>query len=66
MSIEKFHTEEGLLLQQRGRLILQQDGGGFWVLDADPPAEQLLGCRVRVEGIRSGFNSLEVSRIVKC
>jgi hypothetical protein len=64
--IGKFHSEEGLLLRQRGRLILQRDDGGFWTLDADPDAEDLLGLRVRVEGIRSGFNSLDVSRVVRC
>ncbi len=65
MPIGKFHSEEGLLLRQRGRIILQQDGGGFWILEVDEPLD-LLGLRVRVEGIRSGFNSLEVSRIVRC
>ncbi len=65
MPIGKFHSEEGLLLRQRGRAILQRDDGGFWVLEMDE-REDLLGLRVRVEGIRSGFNSLEVSRIVRC
>ena len=66
MPIGKFHAEEGLLLQQRGRLILQRDDGGFWILEADPGAERMLGMRVRVEGLRSGFNTLDVSRIVEC
>jgi hypothetical protein len=54
-----------LLLKQRGRAILQRDDGGFWMLQVDDP-DELFGLRVRVEGIRSGFNSLEVSRIVRC
>jgi hypothetical protein len=66
MPIGKFHSEEGLLLRQRGRLILQKDDGGFWIVDADPDAERLLGLRVRVEGVRSGFNALDVARIVRC
>jgi hypothetical protein len=66
MPIGKFYAEEGLLLQQRGKPILQRDDGGFWILEVDRGAEELLGQRVRVEGVRSGFNSLEVSRIVKC
>jgi hypothetical protein len=66
MSIGQFFVEEGLLLQQRGKFILQQDGGGFWILEVDREAEEFLGCRVRAEGIRSGFNSLAVSRIVRC
>jgi hypothetical protein len=65
MPIGKFHSEEGLLLKQRGRAILQRDDGGFWMLQVDDP-DELFGLRVRVEGIRSGFNSLEVSRIVRC
>lgn len=66
MPVGKFHSEEGLLLRQRGRLILQKDGGGFWTLEADPAAARMLGLRVRVEGVRSGFNALDVARIVRC
>lgn len=66
MPIGKFYAEEGLLLRQRGRLILQRDDGGFWILETDPGAEHMLGQRVRVEGVRSGFNALDVGRIVKC
>jgi hypothetical protein len=62
----KFQAEEGLLLRQRGRLILQKDDGGFWVLDGDPGAAGILGQRVRVEGVRSGVNELDVARIVQC
>ena len=40
--------------------------GGFWILEADAAAEKMLGQRVRVEGVRSAFNSLEVARIVPC
>jgi hypothetical protein len=64
--IGKFHAEEGLLLRQRGRLILQKDDGGFWLLEADREAERMIGSRVRVDGIRSGFNVLEIARIVGC
>lgn len=60
-----FHSETGLLLRQRGGLILQRDDGGRWRLSADADAEQLLGQRVRVEGLRSGFDLLEVTRIIR-
>ena len=61
------HVEEGLLLEQRGGLILQRDDGGRWRLDADrKAAEKYLGDRVRVEGIRSEFDLLDVSRIAAC
>ena len=59
------HSETGLLLRQRGGLILQRDGGGRWRLSADPDAEHLLGERVRVEGVRSDFDVLEVTRITR-
>jgi len=64
MPLGKFYSEEGMLLRQRGGLILQRDDGGRWRLDADLKFEHLLGSRVRVEGVRSGFDLLEVSRIV--
>jgi hypothetical protein len=60
-----FHAEDGLLLRQRGWLILQRDDGGRWRLEIDD-AEHMLGQRVRVEGIRSGFDVLEVKRISRC
>ncbi len=66
MSRGTFHTEEGLLLRQRGRLILQKDDGGLWTLEVDPGAEELLGLRIKVEGARSGFNALDVARLVRC
>ena len=66
MPIGKLYAEEGLLLRQRGALILQRDDGGRWRLKADPDAELMLGQRVRVEGVRSAFDILEVSRIVQC
>jgi hypothetical protein len=36
------------------------DDGGRWRLDIDLEAEKLLGLRVRVRGVRSGFDLLEV------
>jgi hypothetical protein len=66
MPLGKFYALEGLLLRQRGLLILQLDDGGCWRLNADPEAEDLLGLRVRVDGVRSSFDDLEVSRIVRC
>lgn len=66
MPVGKFYSEEGLLLRRRGGFILQRDDGGRWRLDADPGAEELLGLRVGVEGVRSEFHFLDVSRIVTC
>jgi hypothetical protein len=61
-----FHSETGLLLRQRGNLILQRDNGGRWRLEADAEAEHYLGQRVAIEGIRSGFDVLDVVRVAPC
>ena len=60
-----FHIEIGLLLRQRGGLILQRDGGGRWRLETELDAERFLGTRVRVEAINSGVDLLDVSRITQ-
>jgi hypothetical protein len=65
MPVGTFHIETGLLLQQRGGLILQRDDGGRWRLDADRDIEKFLGQRVRVKAIRSGFDLLDVSRVTQ-
>jgi hypothetical protein len=66
MSIGKPHVDQGLLLHQGRALLLQRDDGGCWRLQADADAWGLLGARVRVEGLRSGFDLLEVRRIARC
>lgn len=60
------HDEQGLLLRERGFLILRRDDGGRWRLEADPEAEQFLGQRVRIEGVRTGFDLLSVERLTRC
>jgi hypothetical protein len=60
------HQEEGLLLREKGWLILRRDDGGRWRLDADARAEALLGRRVTIDGVRSGFDLLDVRRINPC
>lgn len=44
-------------------LILQVDDGGVWALDAPSRAYKLVGTRVTVEGVRSGFDRLDVEWI---
>jgi len=63
MPIGSEHIEEGLLLRERGELILRRDDGDGWRLRLDEPAEALPGSRVRVHGVRSGFDLLDVVRI---
>lgn len=57
------HNETGLLLREGRWLVLARDEGGRWRLDADPKADRLLGQRVRIEGVRSGFDLLDVRSI---
>jgi hypothetical protein len=59
-----FFKEEGLLLRQRGRLVLQRDGGDVWILGRSIGSESGIGERVSVEGMRSETGILEVARIV--
>ena len=66
MSTEQFFAQEGLLLRQRGRLILQCDDGAVRILRMEIGAVSMLGERVRVEGVQTDANELEVSRIVPC
>lgn len=57
------HEVIGLLLENRGGLVLDVEGGGTWRLDAGWRARRLLGQRVRIVGIREGFDLLSVERI---
>lgn len=63
MPMGTHHELVGLLLEARGNLILDVDGGGTWRLDADWRARRLLGMRVKVVGVRDGFDLLAVTRI---
>lgn len=50
-----------------GQLVLRRDGGGRWRLDASLwvrwRARNLIGRRVRLSGIRDGFDILTVQAI---
>ncbi len=57
------HVETGLLLQGKPWLVLRRDDGGEWRLDAPARAYRLVGQRVRVDGVRDGFDLLAVAAI---
>jgi hypothetical protein len=63
---DEFFAQEGLLLRQRGRLILQCDDGAVRILGLEVGAVGMLGERVRVEGVQTEASTVEVSRIVPC
>ena len=44
-------------------LVLSLADGGVWALDTDPNARQFLGQRVIVEGLRAGFDRIDVAWI---
>jgi hypothetical protein len=57
------HIETGILRTGVWGYSLEMEGGGVWQLDVTGSASKHLGHRVTVEGIRSGFNLLDVHRI---
>lgn len=67
MPIGTHHIETGWLNEDNGQLVLRVDSGGHWRLDAGLllgwRARRLVGRRVRVEGVRDGFNLLAVRTI---
>lgn len=63
MPLGSRHRLIGRLTAAYRGLILEIEGGGVWVLDADPSARDLLGRRVIVEGVRTGFDRLEAEWI---
>lgn len=61
------HTETGTLRHNHFGYILEMDGGGFWVLEfwSMRDVGHFLDDRVTIQGVRTGFNLLDVDRI-KC
>lgn len=60
------HTVTGILRpSQYGLYALEVDGGGVWQLDCGwgRKARKLIGKRVTVEGVRSGFDLLDVNHV---
>ena len=58
------HEVVGLLMKAGRSLTLEIDGGGSWRLEAPwRRTSHLLGRRVRVVGIRDGFDLLAVQSI---
>jgi hypothetical protein len=57
------HRVTGRLLSSQRGLVIEVEGGGVYALSADPGARTLLGQRVVVEGVRVGFDRLDVEWI---
>ena len=63
MPIGTRHRVTGRLLEARRGLILEIESGGVYALGNDQGARRHLGTRVTVEGVRSGFERLDVDWI---
>ena len=59
------HELEGLLAWEGHDLALFLDDGGRWRLDPKRGLEKLIGLRVRIAGVRSGFDLIAVQRFEK-
>lgn len=59
------HTLTGTLgWNERNRIhVLNMDRGGYWFLDMPGRTKHLIGREVTIEGVRSGFNMLDVHRL---
>lgn len=67
MPMGAFHDETGRLNYHDGEYALRMDGGGTWHLEMSfwksRSAQKFAGKRVRIQGVRTGFNVLSVDRI---
>ena len=54
---------EGRLLSSKRGPVLQMDDGGVWALDICRDLRALMGQRITVEGVRSGFDRIDVDWI---
>lgn len=63
MSLGTRYELTGILLEQRGELVLEVAGGGSWRLDVGRKARRLIGVRVNIIGTRDGFDLLGVKQI---
>jgi hypothetical protein len=66
MPIGSRHDETGLLMKEERCLLLMCDDGGRWRLDTDPDVAALAGRRVRITGVRTGFDLLAVETVTPC
>ncbi|WP_425057410.1 DUF5818 domain-containing protein [Sphingopyxis panaciterrae] len=63
MPLGTLHTVEGIVRHEPRRFILAVHGGGEWELEPDRHVVRHVDCSVVIEGVRTGFNRLEVVRI---
>lgn len=62
-SIGTRYRLEGVLDFSARGWVLRMDDGGIWALDTDSQADRHIGRRVTIEGVRSGFDRVDVEWI---
>lgn len=64
MPLGTLHTVEGIIKRKdRFRFVIAVRGGGEWELELSGRLMRYIDCPVTIEGVRTGFNRLEVVRI---
>lgn len=63
MPLGTLHTARGIVRREPHRFILAVHDGGEWELEPNRHVARHVGRAVVVEGVRTGFNRLEVVRI---
>lgn len=63
MPLGMLHTVEGVLRFEDYRVFLSVHGGGEWELEMTRSFRRYRDCPLVIEGVRTGFNRLEVVRI---
>ena len=63
MPIGSHHEEFGILVRDGDLIYLQREAGGHWQIDAPDQTVELLGRRVQVIGVRTGFDRLTTKQI---
>lgn len=64
MPLGTLHTVRGTIERRPGyRFFIAVREGGEWELEASRRLSRYLDCPVTIEGVRTGFNRLEVVRI---
>jgi hypothetical protein len=66
MALGSHHQDSGMLLRDAHGLVLLRDDRGRGRLKVDQEAASLAGRRVRVAGVRTGFDLLSVETIAPC
>lgn len=63
MPLGTLHTVEGVIRREPKRIVIEVKSGGTWELEASRLVARHIDQAVILEGVRTGFDRLEVVRI---